>query len=210
MLRDDAVRLIAFRLNNRTDLDAAIIQEMQLAQEIRLEQNGRFQPWFMVSEYGTELADPNENRIPVPEDFVMEIEEEPLWVLNPEGVWVELTKKGEGALQSYFGSTQPTLPTHYALEGDHFTLFPTPDQAYQVRFRYAAKQTPLTTNIENSWLKFAPDILIAETCESMAIHVLQNDKLAAGFMKAKNEAWARLFVMNEARIHSGREYQMEG
>jgi len=210
MLRNTAVRLLAQRLNNRTDLDEAIIQEMQLAQEMRMEQGGRFTPWFMVTEYATKLTDPQENRIPVPDDFVIELEEEPVWVLATDGVWKPLTKKGEGALQQYFGETLQLLPTHYALEGDHFTLFPVPDQAYQVRFRYGARQAPLTTNIENSWLKFAPDLMIGEVGEAVAMHVMQNDKLAAGFTKTKNEAWERLFIMNEARIHANRSYQMEG
>lgn len=208
MLRDTAVRLIAFRLNNRTDIDDAIIQEMQLAQEMRLEQNGRFQPWFMTTEYATELTDPEEARVPVPDDFVIELEEEPLWVLADDGIWKRLTKLGEGDLQVKFGASDPAIPTHYALEGDHFTLFPTPDKVYQVRFRYAAKQEVLNANIENTWLKYASDILIAEVAETMALQVLQNEKLAAGFTKAKNEGWERLYVVSEARTHANRNYTM--
>lgn len=207
MIRDTLVALIASRLNNRTDLDDIIIAEMQLAQEFRMEQNGVFQPWFMVTEKSYEITDVNEPRVPVPEDFVMEVEEQGFWYFSgAESKWKKLTKVADEVGETKQLPAGP--PKEYSLVGDHFTFYPTPDAVYSLRFRYAAKQLALSTNIENNWLKYAADLMIAEVGEAVASQHMQNEKLAALFRGGKKEAWTRLAIMHESRIHTNRDYTM--
>jgi hypothetical protein len=205
MIRDTLVGIIAQRLNNRTDLNEIIIAEMQMAQEMRMEQNGVFQPWFMVTEKSYEVTDVAEPRIPVPEDFVMEVEEQGFWYYSSiTAKWIPLKKTSDevGEVQQL----SPGAPKSYSLVGDHFTIYPTPDAVYQIRFRYAAMQASLETNIENSWLKYASDLLLAEVGEVVAIQHMQNEKLAMGFRSAKSAAWERLHKMHESRAHTNRDY----
>lgn len=208
MIRDDVVALLAQRLNNRTDLNASIILEMQIAQSTRMEMNGKFQPWFLVTEYATEITDIGENRIQVPPDFINEIEESKMQILNPDTQkWIKLSKGDHDDLEEKWGTTS-AMPQEYALMGDHFTFWPTPNQNYNIRMRYAGADTPLANNLENNWLKYAVDLMIAEVGSTIAATRMQNPVLAAAFEAEKGPAWARLLTMHEARMHTNREYTM--
>lgn len=208
MLRDTVVSIIAERLNNRTDLNAAIIAEMQLAQETRLEQNGRFTPWFMLTPTIQELVTIiGASAIVLPDNFVSEAEEEPLWVQDVESQDFRQLRKvslAEGKM-FYPGTGEPKA---YSFTGTLFTLYPTPDKLTTIFLRYNAKQASLATNIENAWLKYASDLMIAEVATVIAAQKMQNKELAAVFASARDDAWQRLFVMHESLQHTNREYSM--
>jgi len=207
MVRDSVVALLAERLNNRTDLNDAIILEMQLAQSIRLEQNGRFQPWFMLTTRVIFPTTANVETVSAPADFVMEVEEQGLWVLNPDtAVWGKLGKVSEEVGMGLYTATG--LPLKYSLTNDTIVLYPTPDDAYSIRMRYAGAQPDLSTNIENDWLKYATDLMIAEVGYAIASTKMQNDKLASAFAVDKEKAWQRLWLMHEARQHVNQNYSM--
>lgn len=209
MLRDVLVATIAKKLGDRTDLDDAIIAEMQMTQEFRLEQGGKFQPWFMITEDSTILTQVNEPRIALPANFVAEVEESGLWYLNEmANKWTPLVKTAEDEGRYYIAGTG--APQYYSVIGDRFTLHPTPDAVYTLRMRYAAKQPALTTNIENNWLKYASDLVMFDVCQHIAAENLQNDKLSQTFAVHKLEAWERLFIMHESRQHTNQEYRMGG
>jgi hypothetical protein len=199
MMRDTLVDVLVQRLNNRTDLRDAIITEMQIAQTFRLEQHGRFQPWFLITELATEITEINEQRVPEPNDFIIEVEEQALWVQNTAGKWKKLTKGAEDDLQLKWGDAEG-LPQNYAFVGSVFIMYPIPDAMYPLRMRYAAAQGSLATNIENGWTKYAGDLLIAEVGAAIAAQTMQNPTLAP--------AWDRLQTLHEARQHTNRSYTM--
>lgn len=210
MIRDEVVSLLARRLNNRTDIDTDIVTEMQIVQATALEQNGRFLPWFLTTEQALELTDVGENRVRIPDDFLSEIEGQRIWIQNPTTLeWLLLSKDDETTLDEYYG-TATGLPEKYALAGDHFTLFPVPDDNYSIRLRYAAKATSLSTNIENSWLQYAPDLLIAYVGRNLARTLLQNPELAAQFDAQIQPSWDRLLAMHEMRDNANQDYSMGG
>lgn len=207
MLRDTAVSLLAKRLGNRTDLDDIIIEEMQNTQAFKLEQNGVFYPWFLFTENVTTTLVIGESRIALPADFLAEIEEEGMFVTNTDGGVSIVTKGGSQDLKVYYGSATG-LPKKYALSGDHFILFPTPDAAYVLTMRYAAAEPVLSTNIENNWLKYAADLMIAEVGATLAKTLLQNPTLAASFQTDVSRAWDRLQRQHEMLQHTNRTYTM--
>jgi hypothetical protein len=47
------------------------------------------------------------------------------------------------------------------LLGGSIRLFPTPDEVYLLTLRYYANATALSLNIKNSWLTYAPGLLVA-------------------------------------------------
>jgi hypothetical protein len=209
MLRDVLVATAALKLGDRTDLTAAIINEFQVSQEMRLEQNGRFQPWFMITEDSTFITAIGEPRVALPTNFVSEVEEGGFWYYDaPSALWVPIEKAAEDSGRYHLTADGP--PQAYSLLGDRLMLHPAPDSAYTIRMRYAAKQTALTTNIENNWLKYASDLLLYDACERLAAENLQNASLAVIFGAAKTDAWERLYVLHEARQHTNRSYQMGG
>jgi hypothetical protein len=209
MLRDVLVATAALKLGDRTDLNAAIINEFQVSQEMRLEQNGRFQPWFMISEDSTITTVVGEPRVALPTNFVAEVEESGLWYYDaPSALWIPIEKAAEDLGRYHLTSNGP--PQAYSVLGDVIRLHPAPDAVYTLRMRYAGKQAALTTNIENTWLKYASDLLLYDACERLAAENLQNANLALVFGAAKTDAWERLYVLHESRQHINRSYQMGG
>lgn len=209
MLRDTIVDSLVMKLGDREDLRTRIISEMQFCQTFRLEQNGRFTPWFMLTEYASINTTIDESRVVLPDDFLMEDEESPLFIRNDAGTgWDELVKGDGGKFLA--ANRERGKPEAYTVNGLRIELFPTPDAEYQMQWRYIAAQPVLDTNVENSWLKYAGDLVEAMVGERMASDVLRNEKLAATFRDAKASSWDRLYVMHEARAHTNRQYKMDG
>lgn len=208
MLRDDCVNLIALRIGNREDLAAAIVAEMQLAQALRMEEAGAFVPWFLETEMTTTVTTPGDERILLPSDFLIESEEQSLWRYDAaaDQPLFEMKKDSYDVLVQKY--PVPGIPVAYALSANYFLLKPTPDTEYTIKMRYYAKDTVLTSNIENKWLKYAPDLMIAVVGGVMATQYLQNQALAAIFQTEEAMARQRLWTKHEARQHVGRTYSM--
>ena len=209
MLRDAAVEIIKSRIGNRTDLDAAIVTEMQQAQETVLERNGLFYPWFLetgIITIGTTTA--TIETLALPDNWLAEVEEQSMWIFDAtlDVPYFELRKGAyDVALQRF---TEDAKPRRYALNKNNLLLKPTPDAAYVIQTRYFATDDLLTTNIENDWLKYASDWLIAETGIIISRDYIQDDQMAQRFIAGAQRARDRVFVENEARQHVGRAYSM--
>ena len=85
---------------NRTDLNASILAEMLLVQSVHLEGQGTFTPWFLESEMSSASTVIDEERVPLPLDFLCAIEDEPLWLYDTTAtpVWAKLGKTSVGLL----------------------------------------------------------------------------------------------------------------
>ena len=207
MLRDTLVGLLEARLN-RTDLNASILAEMLLVQSVHLEGQGTFTPWFLESEMSSASTVIDEERVPLPLDFLCAIEDEPLWLYDTTvtPVWAKLGKTSVGLLTERY--TAPGRPLRYAVTDDYLILAPVPNAVFSLKMRYYMRDVEPTTNIENKWLKYAPDLMLAVLGEIMARQYLQNQKLAEGFATDVIAARSRLYIQHEARQHAGRVYQM--
>lgn len=209
MLRDAAVAIIKSRIGNRTDLDEEIVTEMTQAQETALEQNGMFHPWFLetgIITLGTTVA--AVETLALPSNWLGEIEEQSMWIYDAtlDQPYFELRKGAyDVALQRF---PENAKPQRYSLNKNNVLLKPTPDAAYVIQTRYFATDDVLTTNIENDWLKYASDWLIAETGIIIARDYIQDDQMAQRFIAGAQRARDRIFVANEARQHVGRAYGM--
>ncbi len=209
MLRDDAVRLIAQQLGNRRDLDSTIITTMQLVQETELEENGVLTPWFLLTEGASATIAALQTRVALPSDFIIEDEAWALGVEQTDGTVKWLKKDNYDDLYQTYKDTTGE-PQYYSLNGGYFYLFPVrADSAMTVKMRYYAKAENITSaNIENAWLKHAPDAVIAYTGFYIADRILQNSELASKFAAAKQAAFVRLVTLEEARAHTNRSYSM--
>ena len=207
MLRDAAVDIIAKRLGQRTDLTSDIIAEMQLIQATTLERNGKFFPWFLLSEWSSASTVASEERVALPTDFLCESEEYPFQILDSNGAWQNLTKRAyDYAFEMYPASE--ALPVLYAVGDDYFYLRPIPDAVYTIRMRYFKRGLSLATNIENVWLKWAPDLVIALVGEVMARQYTQNNALADTFAAKAGTAGEMLYSQHMAREEANRERNM--
>lgn len=197
MLRDDAVRLLAWRLGSRKNFTERILAEMEYAQRQVLETN-EWLPWFLETEMVNASTSIGDRRVALPDDFLLEIEEQHLYYVNSEGKEVPLGKADYDFLQARYALTEDGPPVHYAL-GAQFFLFPVPDAVYVLRQRYYAADTSMIAdNVETKWLKHAGDLVIAATGKELAEKHIQNTTLAQGFINDMAKAWARLLNKHTA------------
>lgn len=208
MTRDQIVAIIKARLLRADDstIDAKIVTEMQYVQEQLLE-NAVVLPWFLLSEFETIDTDPDEERLPLPTGFLREHEECSMWIydsVNEE--WLPLGRDDYEVLANTH--KEPGQPEAYALDGMYFRLKPTPDDIYTIRTRFYIRDAALSTNIENKWLLYASDLMVAETCYIMAGTYLKDNDLAAKFQPDITRARDRINIVNEARAHTNRNYMM--
>ena len=209
MQLDDAVQMIKYRLGNfnSTAMDAAIIAEMNQVQSTTLE-GGDFQPWFMLTESSSAQTTANEERLQVPENFIMEWEEGALWYKETTATaWKPLPKEDYDFLRGRYAAEG--APKGYAEAGLYFLLVPQPILVYDVKMRYYANQ-PANVNgtDENVWLKYASDWLIAETGLIIANNYVHNKSAAEGFVVLAKSAKARIEKLNVAKQEANRERMM--
>jgi len=206
--------LVKLRIGNRVDtaLDTQVVAEMALAQTVL--EGGSYLPWFLLSEFSENDTVADEERVPVPTDFLREFEYGSLYYNNSAlaDAWVELLKDEMEALRADTTLNASTgAPQKYSLVGDYFRLFPTPDAVYTLKMVYYKQDTaPATGGAENLWLKWAPDWLIAQTCVQMAQNLQMPQARVEKFMHAAQIAERRTMVAGEAREHASREYVMGG
>lgn len=220
MTRDEAVSIILSRCVRPGDqlLTTQCYTEMKMVIENILE-GGDTLPWFLLSEFLTASTVIGEERVELPlnvggvtgRDFLREHETCSLWIM-PDGdtKWIELIKDDYDALYTALGGGSDSYgqPTHYSLDNQYFYLKPTPDKVYQLRMRVYLRDTPLTSNIENAWLKHAADLVIAETGTIIAGSYLRDTEAEAKFRDEAQKARNRLYIFHEAREHTGRSYSM--
>lgn len=220
MTRDEALKLLKYRVKRvqSTTMDEAILLEMKFAQEQILERAVTL-PWFLLTEFLSYACREGEERIPLPaldseRTFLAEYEEGTMWVpddTNPNNPRALIKDEYDAIVAKYPDLGKPQM---YSLDGPYFRVRPVPDKEYTLKLLVYLKDKSIPTNpasdgtFENNWLKWAADLLIAETGRVIAFKHLRDMALAEEFKKDADVARARLFTYEEARRHMNREYQM--
>ena len=215
MTRDEAIALIQQQLGFRTDLESTIILNLKAAQ-LLLEKEPT-KPWFLLSEDSYVRTTAAEQRLQLPSDFLQEAEEAVLRYVPDEdddadvdtSNEVELVKEDYDVLRVNYKSNVEGPPEAYALVGEYFRLFPTPDDDYLIRMIYYKQDTVLDTNVENAWLKHAPYVLMGKAGWQIA-SALRDSFAQTTFSKWEAQGRVILFSQNEARAHVNRSYQVGG
>jgi hypothetical protein len=208
--RDEALTRIRFRLGNRSAsyLPTELIAEIKYAQ-IQLEDMLlKTPPWFLLTEFATEETAVGEERVPEPTNFLAEYEDGVLYRFDASATdpWIELGKGFFDAEKAFY--TTAGAPVKYSKVGTYFVLHPTPDLVYTLKMKYYKRDTVLNTNIENQWLKYAPNILIARTGLNVSESVKDRDsaRFFAGLYAESERALAtriaQLRVVNLPLVRS--------
>lgn len=215
MLRNTARDIVANRIGSRTDLNDRIVTEMQLVQT-RLELLDTL-PWFLDKLTTGLTATAGSAVIATPDGFLREKETNSpdwggcVWYYDPtSGKRKPIHKEDFGKLYSSEELQTTGAPQYYAFVKDDIYIFPPRDVDYTVDILHYAADAALSTDLENQWLKYAPDLVIAETCLYMAEHVVAKPQLVQQFQTDVNAARDRLWRMSEARENSNRAYDFGG
>jgi hypothetical protein len=193
MQRDTAVTIIKSRLGNLqgTAHDNLIVANMQLVQATTLERGSEL-PWFLAADSAVELTNiatvAREETANLPSNFLREDDERRYPVLRVDSTaqagYYPLEKldytKAIGRYVGGDGAVQSGKPTKYDILGEKMYFRYIPDGVYTIRLFYFKSDVVLSSNVENQWLKYAPDWVLAETCRQTA-EDLQYQKLIEKF-----------------------------
>jgi len=216
MTRDELVTEIRNKLGYNTGLtESYITTAIDNAQDL-LEQEPEL-PWFLETEISSISTVADEERIPVPSDYIRSIPDNPLWYFNTSGSgapWIEIVKESMGTLRAWQAGQIETeregAPQAYALQGKYFRLFPTPDAVYTIKHIYYKTDDKMTTGAEtNEWATEAPYMLIGKAGMLLTLNS-RNVKSQALFGGIYQDAAMRLGFKSEAREHAGAVYVRGG
>lgn len=221
MIRDAAVALIQQTLAFRGDKSAEIVTCLQLAQsQLELEPE---KPWFLTTELLTRLTSTTTERVAIPTDMLIEADSGALWWVPSEedftaeddvsdediGKMVALKKDEYDVLVQNFKRTAAGSPKAYALRGQYFIIFPTPDREYTLKLLTLKQDTVLSSNVENNWLKYVPLLMIGKAGQYIAPGLRDPGALAT-FKDWEKQGRIALVQMNNERDLSNRELQIGG
>lgn len=209
MTRTEAVSIMQMVLGFRTDLSSQLITSLKLAQ-IMLER-GPTKPWFLLTEAATIRTTIDEPRVALPSDFLMEEDNVHLYYVPDDTTLppVKLVKDEFDVLKENYKEAEADKPQAYALIGNYFYLFPTPDDLYTIEMRYNAQDDLFDADIENGWLKYNPYVLIGKAGWLVA-RSINNDVAASTFMSMEKEGRLVLAADDIERELSNRELQIGG
>lgn len=217
MTRDEGVSLIQEQLAFRTTLSSNIITAMKLAQTM-LEASPT-KPWFLVSEDSYANTTPSESRIAIPSDMLEETDEAVLRYL-PDDVSAETPERDlkkddyDTLRKNYMNTTTGTIktgpPEAYALLGNYFRIFPTPDDYYTLHMIYYMEDDLLTTNVENGWLKYVPYLLLGKAGKHISLGPLRDQMAWQVFDSWEKQGAAILMAKTISRDLANKELQIGG
>lgn len=162
MTRDEIVTQVKLLLGHRTDL-TSIIQGQIGIQQAHLENEVEWvrYPQFLLTERSDSLLNIEDDRIQKPADWIADVEEDGLYIIDSEGTEHLLPKTEYNKLRLTYGNDDPGLPQGYATMGDYYRVLPVPDVAYAMKMIYYQKQPLMVEGTdENRWAKYGPNCLI--------------------------------------------------
>lgn len=212
MTRDEAVAAIKLQLGFRANQDANIVSCLQLAQ-LQLELQPT-KPWFLVSEDSYKRLTVGEQRLVLPSDFLQEHEDGCLYYVPDDADGpddhVMLVKDDYDVLKKNFKNEVNGPPQAYSLIGSYFRVFPIPDDTYLLRMLYYKKDTVLSSNVENGWLKNAPLLIMGKAGQMIAGGPLRDAEAKKIFMEWEQQGSLSLFGQQVAREMTNHTRQMGG
>lgn len=211
MLRDTAVAEIQLALGFRSDKAAEIVQALQNAQEYY--EAWKELPFFLRTEISSISTTADEERIPLPPDFLREWEDDALYYFNSSAEdadkWVQLHKDDLQTLRANDNLAGSASPQAYAKDALYFRIFPTPDAIYPIKMIYYANDTTLATNVENQWMKWLPYLLMGRAGGVIA-GGMGHDKTLARFQQWENDGRTLLAEQSVAIDTENRKLAMGG
>lgn len=167
MVRDQALAQIKAGLGFRTgtDLDATILTQLRRAQ--RLEEMGTDLPWFLIKYDHPLTVAPGAASVLLPADFIREVPHlTARYVVDDQEL--ELKRVPPNQLRAWSRSSSHLA---YAASATHLEVAPPTADGLSVLLNYYAKDVVLDQNVENGWLREAPDVLVGAAGALAARHI---------------------------------------
>lgn len=214
MMRSEAVtecrELLGFNNALAEDVIVRALYQAQLIAESDPEL-----PSFIESEMAFIDTIPDEERVPLPTDYIIELEDSALYYYKDDGSgnfeYCELTKWNADANRNTYNALgrNSGAPEMYSLDGKYLRLFPTPDAIYRIYWRYYKQDALLTSDIENEWLKRRPWLIIARAVMLLASKT-DDDKVFQRATSLYGEQREQMMLFETAKEIANTRYVMGG
>lgn len=209
MTRTQAIARIARGLGFRQSLDPTIVIDVLKEAQRDLE-SGKSLPRFLVREDQTLTLVSGTHSVALPADFIR-LDDEVLPYFTPANSDIPRFLKSvsfvDGVVSQFSQATTVEAPSIFVVRADTLDFITTADVSYTLTWNYFAKAEVLDTDVENLWLKFAPDWLIAEAGKRLARDFRDAEALNS-FSAMLQEARAAVFGETLAQETSGGSIQM--
>lgn len=189
---------------------AKTLLEMKLAQEDRLEKRATLPHW-LITERADTVTEIGEPRLFLPSDFIREVEDMNLMLVEEDGNELDLGKRGWDEALVEYDDADTGEPAIYTMRGNYVHLRPTPDAVYTIRFPgyYARQPAPIDdASFTNAWLTHASSLIIGLTGMVMAGLYLKDPELVAAFGITAKDANKELDDAITAFEEANRERRM--
>lgn len=147
-------------------------------------------PWFVEAISELNLESSTNNYVIVPDNFCREKEGPCLQLVRPDGSRRVLEKLSFADFQRF--TNQEGEPSVYCLENDriHVKGF---DYSSDFKFKFSLHYYAHAEVAEGSqWIRFAPDLVVAEVGRALARKYLKDDALNKEFSEEAMSAWENL------------------
>lgn len=208
----ESLDLVMGRLGGRKrpELRALVLQEMRAFQQTECE-GAEELPWFLITEQAETETEAGERRIPFPSDFIREVEDGNLVLIDEDGEEIEISSTSYQELENRFGNAEPGTPEIYHVRGNYIILAPPPDRIMTVRYPayYAKQEQPIDSeDSENGWFREASDVIMWGAGVIVATLHLKDPELMSVMTTLLARAQARLRNVITAREEANRERRM--
>lgn len=211
MLRSVAVKRINDGLGFRPDghsLEAKIILRLQEAQ--RDLERGKTLPRFLLEEDFQDTLEAGDHTIPLPAGFIrMSDENRPHFTPVGSSLPTFLVRKlyTDAVLSNLRETAETTAPEIYVIRKTTIDFITTADVDYNLTFSYYKSGDVLDSDIENVWLANAPEWLIGEAGERIALDIRDKDAVML-FGEIKKRGRAAIFGEELAAEQEDMPFQM--
>lgn len=197
-----------------TVLQTQVQDEFQTQQEELEHSEMGTMPWFLENEYTNAgfIASQGNVLVALPTGFLREMDEVRCALFYQDTAqddeWVPIQKADYDELKTEFGEEGDGAPQGYCLLGTNYRLFPTPDAQYALKALIYKADTSLANDGENSWLKYAPKVLVGKVGQVAATTLVRDEVASAFFERMYAQGMAGLLRDNVARQEAGRSRSM--
>ena len=173
-------------------------------------------PWFLSTKDTSLSTAATVRTVTLPSSFLFEDEDEGFLITDSDGKKREIRKASyqDAALADYLTNDEDGastgVPEQYSIHAQTLYLFPTPDKVYTLELNYYATDTTLSTDaIENDWLLYASDVLIARAGLQIARFTRDMDAIQL-FSPDLATAVRRMMDQSTARREANRVERLGG
>lgn len=201
---------LSFRRPSAT-LDAAIFNAMNEV-KFTLERGGKSLPNWLIEEDSVLAGTGGDAVIALPDSFIREVEDEPLYLLDSDGNKIQELERGEyNQLKTSTPYWSGTAPAAYARRNTSIVVFPVPSEDFSLSWTYYKADTDFdsASDVANKWLTNFPYLIVA----SAGLIVAADLQDAAATAKFQSMANTQLAAYNTAIVEdeiAGRTYIMGG